>query len=204
MKIQFFAKLLDAFIFKLVLLLKKMQEEIIEIGILAGGCFWCTEAVFQRLQGVVKVVSGFTGGTIKNPAYREVTTERTGHAEAVQIHFDPNIITYRELLEVFFATHDPTTLNRQGADRGTHYRSAIFYTSTVQQDIAKDLIAELEKARIFADAIVTQVTEAGPFYKAEDYHHNYYNQNSEESYCQFVISPKLAKLQQTFKNKLKH
>ena len=180
-----------------------MQEETKEIAIVAGGCFWCTEAVFQRLQGVSKVVSGFTGGTIKNPAYREVTTERTGHAEAVEIHFDPKVITYRELLEVFFATHDPTTLNRQGADRGTHYRSAIFYIGVAQQEIAQSIIAELEAANIFDAPIVTEVTEAGAFYVAEAYHHNYYNQNSEQGYCQFVINPKLTKLQQKFKEKLK-
>ena len=203
MKIQFFTRLFDAFVFKLVILLKKMQEETTDLALLAGGCFWCTEAVFQRLQGVVKVISGFTGGNIKNPPYREVTTGRTGHAEAVQIHFDPRVVSFRELLEVFFATHDPTTLNRQGADQGTHYRSAIFYTSKEQKETASLLIEELMVAEAFDNPIVTEVTEARPFYVAEEGHHNYYNQHSEQGYCQFVINPKLAKLQKTFKEKLK-
>ena len=180
-----------------------MQEDNLEIAILAGGCFWCTEAVFQRVQGVVTIQSGFTGGTVKNPAYREVTTQRTGHAEAIEIQFDPEQIMYRDLLEIFFATHDPTTLNRQGADKGTHYRSAIFYTSESQMTIAEVLIAELEEEKVFDAPIVTQLEEAGPFYKAEEYHKNYYNQNSQEGYCQFVISPKLKKLKQKFQEKLK-
>jgi len=169
----------------------------------AGGCFWCTEAVFQRLKGVTAVVPGYIGGTIKNPAYREICTGRTGHAEAIEISFDETIIAYKELLEVFFATHDPTTLNRQGADKGTHYRSAIFYATDKQKELAESIIKNLEGEKIFNDPIVTEVTELGTFYNAEGYHHNYYNQNSDQGYCQFVIHPKLSKLQKVFKSKLK-
>ncbi|GAA4277448.1 peptide-methionine (S)-S-oxide reductase MsrA [Aquimarina mytili] len=180
-----------------------MKEDIIEEAILAGGCFWCTEAVFQRLEGVSQVISGYTGGTIKNPAYREITTGRTGHAEAIKIKYNPGLISFKELLEIFFATHDPTTLNQQGADRGTQYRSAIFYANEEQKTVAEALIEELEKQDIFDSPIVTEITELGPFYNAEDYHQNYYNQNSSQGYCQFVINPKLNKLYTTFKAKLK-
>ncbi|WP_108867283.1 peptide-methionine (S)-S-oxide reductase MsrA [Aquimarina aquimarini] len=180
-----------------------MENTKLEVAVLAGGCFWCTEAVFQRIEGVEVVTSGFTGGTIKNPAYREVTTERTGHAEAVKIEFDARRISYKELLEIFFATHDPTTLNRQGADRGTHYRSAIFCTDEQQQKIAEEFIETLEEEKIFDKPIVTQVARFEAFYKAEIDHQDYYNQNSNQGYCQFVINPKLKKLNSTFKNKLK-
>ncbi len=180
-----------------------MEINNIETAVFAGGCFWCTEAVFQRLEGVHKVISGYTGGTIKNPAYREITTGRTGHAEAIKIEYDKDVISFHELSEVFFATHDPTTLNRQGADRGTQYRSAIFYTTEKQKELALGLIEVLDKENVFDSPIVTEVTELGPFYNAEDYHQNYYNQNSNQAYCQFVINPKLSKLQATYKNKLK-
>ncbi|WP_378173328.1 peptide-methionine (S)-S-oxide reductase MsrA [Aquimarina sp. SS2-1] len=180
-----------------------MGKNNLEIAVFAGGCFWCTEAVFQRLEGVHKVISGYTGGTIKNPAYREITTGRTGHAEAIRIEYDSKIISYQELLEVFFATHDPTTLNRQGADRGTQYRSAIFYNNEEQKEQAQSIIENLTAEGVFEDPIVTEVSELGAFYNAEDYHQNYYNQNSNQGYCQFVINPKLSKLQNTFKNKLK-
>ncbi|TSE04115.1 peptide-methionine (S)-S-oxide reductase MsrA [Aquimarina algiphila] len=180
-----------------------MGENTTQIAVLAGGCFWCTEAVFQRLEGVNQVISGYTGGTIKNPAYREITTGRTGHAEAIKVEYNPEHISYKELLEIFFATHDPTTLNRQGADKGTQYRSAIFYVDKDQEEIATKIIEELNKERIFDNPIVTEVTELGPFYNAEEYHRNYYNQNSSQGYCQFVIDPKLNKLYTTFKNKLK-
>ncbi len=180
-----------------------IKENSTEIAVLAGGCFWCTEAVFQRLEGVERVISGYTGGTIKNPAYREITTGRTGHAEAIQIEFDSNQITYKELLEIFFATHDPTTLNQQGADRGTQYRSAIFYNNENQKEIAETVIKEIEAQKIFDNPIVTEITALGPFYNAEDYHQNYYNQNSDQGYCQFVINPKLNKLYSTFRAKLK-
>ncbi|TPN88702.1 peptide-methionine (S)-S-oxide reductase MsrA [Aquimarina algicola] len=180
-----------------------MKENNQEIAVLAGGCFWCTEAVFQRIEGVEKVTSGYTGGTIRNPAYREITTGRTGHAEAIKIEYNPSKITYRELLEVFFATHDPTTLNRQGADRGTQYRSAIFYINEQQELIAEDIIAELNAEGIFDDPIVTEIKPLVEFYNAEDYHQDYYNQNSSQGYCQFVIHPKLEKLNTVFKEKLK-
>ncbi|MCK8519942.1 peptide-methionine (S)-S-oxide reductase MsrA [Aquimarina sp. D1M17] len=174
-----------------------------KVAVLAGGCFWCTEAVFQRIEGVKDVISGYTGGNIKNPAYREITTGRTGHAEAIKIVFDDNITSYKELLEIFFATHDPTTLNRQGADRGTQYRSAVFYIDEDQKMVAEELISTLNDQNIFEAPIVTEITELGAFYNAEDYHQNYYNQNSEQGYCQFVINPKLNKLYTTFKSKLK-
>ncbi len=180
-----------------------MEENNIEVAVVAGGCFWCTEAVFQRIEGVYKVISGYTGGTIKNPAYREVTTGRTGHAEAIKIEYNPSKISYQELLEIFFATHDPTTLNQQGADKGTQYRSAIFYINDEQKGIAEQMILDLNNQNLFSKPIVTEVNELGPFYNAEDYHQNYYNQNSSQGYCQFVINPKLSKLQQTFRNKLK-
>jgi peptide-methionine (S)-S-oxide reductase len=175
----------------------------LQIATFAGGCFWCTEAVFLRLQGVEKVVSGYTGGQIKNPAYREICTGRTGHAEAIQIFYDENVISYKELLEIFFATHDPTTLNRQGNDVGTQYRSSIFYNDDIQKQEATHFIEYLAKEQVFDDPIVTEIVELGPFYNAEDYHQNYYNQNSEQSYCQFVINPKLKKFTSTYSNKLK-
>jgi len=180
-----------------------MGKNNLKTAVFAGGCFWCTEAVFQRLEGVHQVVSGYTGGTIKNPAYREITSGRTGHAEAIKIEYDTDIISYNELLEIFFATHDPTTLNRQGADRGTQYRSAIFYTDDDQKERSKIMIANLNTEGVFNDPIVTEVAALGAFYNAEDYHQNYYNQNSNQGYCQFVINPKLSKLQATYKSKLK-
>ncbi len=180
-----------------------MKKNNMKIAVFAGGCFWCTEAVFQRLEGVVKVTSGYTGGNIKNPAYREITTGRTGHAEAIKIEYDTDIIKYQELLEIFFATHDPTTLNRQGADRGTQYRSAIFYVDDEQKELSESMINDLNAENIFDSPIVTEITKFNVFYSAEDYHQDYYNQNSSQGYCQFVINPKLNKLQHTFKSKLK-
>jgi len=174
-----------------------------EIAILAGGCFWCTEAVFQRLEGVLKVRSGFSGGHIKNPAYREVTTERTGHAEVIEITYDSGKISFQQLLEVFFATHDPTTLNRQGADKGTHYRSAIFYTSDAQKEIANHFIKQLTETTVFENSIVTEVTEFEVFYPAEDYHNDYFNQNKQQGYCKFVIQPKVEKLNTYFRKEMK-
>ncbi|APG59663.1 peptide-methionine (S)-S-oxide reductase MsrA [Christiangramia salexigens] len=170
---------------------------------LAGGCFWCTEAVFQRLEGVEAVRSGFTGGAIKNPAYREILTGRTGHAEAIEIVFDPSIISYQELLLVFFATHDPTTLNRQQNDVGTQYRSAIFYHDTEQEKTAKRLIVELQEQKAFDNSIVTEVTEASAFYEAEKEHQDFYNQHRQQPYCQFIIDPKIDKLKKLFSEKLK-
>ena len=174
-----------------------------ETAIFANGCFWCTEAVFQRLNGVERVTSGYTGGSIKNPAYREICTGRTGHAEAIKISFDPAIITYEELLEVFFATHDPTTLNRQGNDVGTQYRSEIFYTSEAQKEAATKFIAHLEKERVFSDPIVTAISAEAPFYNAEAEHHEYYNNNKLQPYCQFIINPKIAKIKKYYGDKLK-
>ncbi|WP_299252100.1 peptide-methionine (S)-S-oxide reductase MsrA [uncultured Aquimarina sp.] len=180
-----------------------MGKNNLKTAVFAGGCFWCTEAVFQRLEGVRQVISGYTGGNIKNPAYREITTGRTGHAEAIKFEYDTDIISYNELLEIFFATHDPTTLNKQGADRGTQYRSAIFYTDDDQKEWSQTMITNLNAEGVFDDPIVTEVAPLGAFYNGEDYHQNYYNQNSNQGYCQFVINPKLSKLQATYKNKLK-
>ena len=170
----------------------------------AGGCFWCTEAVFQRVKGVEKVTSGFIGGTIKNPAYREVVTGRTGHAEAVQLEFDPNVVSYEELLYIFFTTHDPTTLNRQGNDVGTQYRSGIFYHNEEQKRNAEEVIEVLENQQIYPDSIVTEIKEAGPFYTAETEHFDYYNQHRSQPYCQVIIDPKVKKLQSAFSDKLKN
>ena len=180
-----------------------MKEKNIEQATLAGGCFWCTEAVFQRVIGVEKVISGFTGGTIKNPPYREVVTGRTGHAEAIQIHFDPEVVSYEELLHIFFATHDPTTLNRQQNDVGTMYRSAIFYHSEEQKATAERVIKELEKEKIFSDPIVTELKKADVFYVAEQEHHDYYNRHRNQPYCQVIIDPKVKKLKERFSHKLK-
>jgi peptide-methionine (S)-S-oxide reductase len=173
-----------------------------EVAIFAAGCFWCTEAVFQRFEGVVNVVSGYTGGTIKNPAYREICTGRTGHAEGIEITFDPNIISYTTLLEVFFATHDPTTLNQQANDKGTQYRSAIFYTSEMQKNQASNFIKKLNDANVFKNSIVTEVTPLDVFYYADEDHHDYYNQNKNAPYCQFLIAPKIEKIKKFYSDKL--
>ena len=175
----------------------------LQVATFAGGCFWCTEAIFTRLEGVEKVVSGYTGGHIKNPAYREICSGNTGHAEAIQIFFDETIITFKELLDIFFATHDPTTLNRQGNDVGTQYRSAIFYSNEIQKQEATDFIDFLEREHIFNNPITTEIVKLEVFYNAEDYHQDYYNLNEEQPYCQFVIYPKLKKLKETYLNKLK-
>ncbi len=167
------------------------------------GCFWCTEAVFQRIKGVTKVESGYMGGKVKNPTYEQVTTGRTGHAEVSQITYDPAKISFAGLLEVFWKLHDPTTLNRQGADVGTQYRSAIFYHDAQQKAEAEKYKAEIGKARIYPNPIVTQIVAGQTFYKAEDYHQNYYNLNGREPYCRMVIQPKVDKLEKLFKDKLK-
>lgn len=167
------------------------------------GCFWCTEAVFQRLKGVTKVESGYMGGKIKNPTYEQVTTGRTDHAEVSQITYDPAKISFADLLEVFWKMHDPTTLNRQGADVGTQYRSAIFYHDAQQKAEAEKYKSEIGKARVYPKPIVTQIVASQQFYKAEDYHQNYYNLNSREPYCRMVIQPKVEKLEKLFKGKLK-
>ena len=168
-----------------------------------AGCFWCVEAVFQRIEGVESVVSGFSGGHVKNPAYREVVTGRTGHAEVIQITFDPDVVSFDTLLEVFFKTHDPTTLNRQGHDVGTHYRSAIFYHNEEQRAAAEQIKAALEAEGIWQDPIVTEITPFEAFYPAEDYHTNYFNQNQEQPYCAYVIQPKIEKLHAVFADRLK-
>ncbi len=177
----------------------KKKEKIV----LASGCFWCTEAVFQQLEGVLSVVSGYTGGHIKNPAYREVCSGRTGHAEGIEIVFDSLVISLQTILEVFFTTHDPTTLNRQGNDVGTQYRSAIFYTSEEQKAEATLFIELLRKEKIFENEIVTEVTALDVFYKSEVDHHDYYNQNKQQPYCQFIIAPKIEKIKKYYSDKLK-
>ena len=174
-----------------------------EITTLGGGCFWCVEAVLLPLQGVEKVVSGYTGGSVPNPTYEMICTGRTGHAEVVQVTFDPAVLSFHDLLEIFFATHDPTTLNRQGHDVGTQYRSAIFYHSPEQKQIAEATIGELNAAQVFPGPIVTEVTPLGTFYPAEGYHQNYFALHPQQSYCQAVISPKVAKLRQKFAARLK-
>ena len=174
-----------------------------KVATLGGGCFWCLEAVYEQLQGVAKVESGYSGGAVKNPSYELVCTGTTGHAEVVQITFDPQVITFRELLEVFFTIHDPTTLNRQGADVGTQYRSAIFYHSDEQQAVAEEVIREIEAAGIWDRPIVTEVTPFEVFYRAEDYHQEYFRRNPGQSYCRVVIAPKVAKFRKEHMARLK-
>jgi len=169
-----------------------------------AGCFWCVEAQFQILDGVNSVSSGFSGGTVKNPAYREVCNGTTGHAEVCQIAYDPTKISYDELLAAFWQSHDPTQLNRQGNDIGTQYRSVIYYHNEEQKGLAEKYKKELNTSGAFEKPIVTEISAIGPFYKAEDYHQNYFNQNGSESYCQFVIQPKVEKFKKVFKNKLKN
>ncbi|UKT62944.1 peptide-methionine (S)-S-oxide reductase MsrA [Pedobacter mucosus] len=168
------------------------------------GCFWCTEALFQKLKGVITVKSGYEGGTLANPTYEEVCTGATGHAEVTQITYDPSKITYDELLEVFWKSHDPTTLNRQGADSGTQYRSVVFYHTPEQKALADKYKAELNKTNAYGKKVVTAVEAAKPFYIAENYHQNYFNKNSDATYCRLVILPKLEKLEKVFKSKLKN
>lgn len=172
-------------------------------AVFCGGCFWCTEAVFKRLKGVFSVQSGYTGGFIKNPAYREVCEGRTGHAEGIIIEYDASEVQYQVLLEVFFATHNPTTLNRQGYDVGSQYRSAIFYADEAQKKIAINYIDFLESSKVFENPIVTTIEPLDVFYRAEEEHHDYYDQNTNQSYCQFVILPKIKTLNQRFKSRLK-
>ena len=169
-----------------------------EVAILAGGCFWCLEAVYEEMAGVLSVESGYTGGTVADPSYEQVCYEETGHAEAVRITFDSRVTSFTALLAVFFTIHDPTTLNRQGADFGTQYRSAIYYLSPEQKATAEQVIAYLTTEDIFGAPIVTEVTPAGPFYMAEPEHQGYYRRNPNEAYCQFVVAPKLAKFRHAF------
>lgn len=169
-----------------------------------NGCFWCTEAIFQQLDGVISASSGYSGGHVDNPSYKEVCSGNTGHAEVLQIVYDPAKITFDELLEVFWQTHDPTTLNRQGNDVGTQYRSAIFYHNNEQKEKAEKYKAELDKSGAFNNPIVTEITPFNKFYKAENYHQDYYNQNGSQPYCNIVIRPKVEKFKKVFKEKLKH
>jgi peptide-methionine (S)-S-oxide reductase len=174
-----------------------------ETATVGGGCFWCIEAVFSELRGIEKVESGYSGGTVANPTYEQVCTGRTGHAEVVQITFDPRMISYREILQIFFIMHDPTTSNRQGNDVGTQYRSVIFYHSNEQKGIAEQVIREVDAAKIWGAPIVTQVEPFKAFYRAEDYHKEYFRKNPEQAYCRFVIEPKLAKLRNQYFLRLK-
>jgi len=175
----------------------------LEVATFGSGCFWCSEAIFSELEGVVKVEPGYSGGTFPNPTYEEVCTDSTGHAEVAQVTFDPKVISYRELLEVFFSTHDPTTPDRQGADEGTQYRSVIFYHDESQGDEARKIVKELSDDMVFRNPIVTQITPLKAFYPAEDYHREYYKRNPSKAYCQVVIAPKLAKFRVPFQTKLK-
>jgi peptide-methionine (S)-S-oxide reductase len=168
-----------------------------------GGCFWCTEAVYEQIKGVKSATSGYIGGSVPNPTYQDVCTGQTGHAEAVEIEYDPKVVPYEKLLEVFFATHDPTTLNRQGADIGTQYRSGVFYHDDEQKRIAEDVIKRLDAANVFSGKIVTEVTKASTFYPAEAYHQEYFANNPRQPYCQAVVAPKVAKVRKFFAELLK-
>ncbi len=179
------------------------NEHELEVATLAGGCFWCIEAAFKIIKGVESVEPGYTGGSVPNPTYEQVSTGRSGHAEAAQITFDPKIISFKEILEIFFASHDPTTLNRQGNDIGPQYRSAIFYHNEEQKQIALQIIDELNKQGIWDNPIVTSVEPLKIFYKAETYHKDYYEKHPKQPYCQVVIAPKIAKLQEKFADKIK-
>lgn len=176
----------------------------LETATFAGGCFWCTEAIFRKLKGVEEVISGYSGGRVDNPTYEEVSGGDTGHAEAIQIKFDPSIISFELLVEIFFKLHDPTTLNQQGADIGEQYRSAIFYHSEEQKKIAEKVMEKFEKEKIYDDPIVTEITAFSNFYEAEDYHQDYYENNkNSNSYCRIVIDPKIIKLYKDFKDKVR-
>jgi peptide-methionine (S)-S-oxide reductase len=174
-----------------------------EVATLAGGCFWCLEAIFNQLKGVEQVVPGYSGGEVTDPTYEQVCTGNTGHAEAVQVTFDPRQISFKTILEIFFSMHDPTTLNRQGADAGTQYRSAIFYHSKEQKTIAEQVIKELEAAKVWDAPIVTEITPFQSFYPAEDYHRDYFQRNRQQPYCQVIITPKVSKFRQRYTDRLK-
>jgi peptide-methionine (S)-S-oxide reductase len=179
------------------------RAENLEISTFGAGCFWCVEGVFQRLKGVEAVIAGYTGGKVENPTYEQVCSGETGHAEVAQIVYDATVISFNELLEVFWSTHDPTTLNRQGADRGTQYRSAVFCHTPLQIEIAQEYKNRLNKSGVWDDPIVTEITTLTVFYPAEDYHQNYFNAHPEQSYCQMVIRPKVEKFEKVFAKKLK-
>ena len=174
-----------------------------EVAILGAGCFWCVEAVFEELQGVESVESGYTGGTIEDPTYKQICTGNTGHAEVARITFNPEVVSFKEVLEVFWKTHDPTTLNRQGADVGTQYRSAIFYLSDTQRDEAELYKNRLNESGAYPSPVITEITKAGVYYPAENYHQDYYLQNPDQGYCRYVIQPKLEKFRAAFADKLK-
>jgi peptide-methionine (S)-S-oxide reductase len=182
---------------------KKMTQSNMETITLGGGCYWCVEAVYENLKGVKSVVSGFSGGKIADPSYEEVCSGTTGHAEVVQITFDKNVTSLDEIFKVFFTVHDPTTLNRQGADKGTQYRSVIFYNDDEQKKEAQSIIAALKNSKVYENPIVTTLEPFTKFYKAEDYHQNYYANNKSQPYCQMVIQPKIEKFEKVFKDKLK-
>lgn len=188
--------------------IKKMETKVEsgskEAATFGAGCFWCVEAVFQRLDGVISIESGYSGGKIKNPSYREVCEGTTGHAEVCRILYDPKKISFTELLEVFWKTHDPTTLNRQGNDHGTQYRSVIFYHSEEQKELAKKYKDEINKSGAYPNPVITEISPLINYYPAEDYHQNYYNQNGSEGYCRYVIQPKVEKFEKIFGKKLKH
>lgn len=174
-----------------------------EVATLGGGCFWCLEPLFDELQGVKHVESGYSGGSVVDPSYREVCTGRTGHAEVVKVTFDPSVVSFREILGVFFAFHDPTTMNRQGADVGTQYRSVIFYHSPTQQQVASEVIAELNGKHIWDRPIVTEITPFHSFYVAEDYHQEYFQNNGSQPYCRAIVAPKVAKFRKQYLDRLK-
>jgi len=192
---------------KLATMMKESRQESVskslEVATFAGGCFWCTEAVFDQLKGVVKVESGYSGGNVPNPSYEDVCTGETGHAESIQVTFDPSVVSYADLLRIFFTTHDPTTPNRQGADVGTQYRSAVFYHNADQERVARQVIQELEQSKVWKRPIVTEIAPYKTFYKAEDYHQEYYAKNSRQPYCRVVIEPKIAKLREHYRERLK-
>ncbi len=182
---------------------KNMTDKNVEVTTLGAGCFWCVEALYSKLDGVIKVESGYSGGTVKNPSYREVCEGNTGHAEVIQVTFNPSKVTFAQILEVFFKTHDPTTLNRQGADIGTQYRSVIFYHSDKQKKTAEEIKQKLNDAGIWNDPIVTAIDPFIVFFKAEDYHQDYYSNNKNQPYCRMVITPKIEKFEKLFKEKMK-
>jgi peptide-methionine (S)-S-oxide reductase len=184
-------------------LVEGMPAHKTELATLAGGCFWCLEAVFVRLKGVESVVSGYAGGSVPNPSYELVCTGTTGHAEVVQIAFDPSVVSYRDLLQIFFTIHDPTTLNRQGADAGTQYRSAIFHHTDEQRAVAREVITALTASGVWEDPVVTELIPLDTFYPADEYHQDYYERHSAQPYCRTVIEPKVAKLRQQYLEKLK-
>ena len=181
---------------------KTDEKAKVESATLGGGCFWCVEAVFQEVKGVTAVESGYTGGKTENPTYKDICTGMTGHAEVCKITYDPSVITFKGILEVFFGTHDPTTLNRQGNDKGTQYRSVIYHHNNEQKEIAEKIKKELDESGAFKDKIVTEISPLGKYYKAEDYHQNYFRRNPGQGYCAFVIAPKMDKFRKVFKDKL--